>query len=107
MSPELRRLLILAGVIVAVGVSAFLVLESHWAHEQPPLKDLRVVFAALKHFSDDKLARHQPMPASVSVQDLMDAGYLKPNIAAEFKQVDLTFFPLPPGGGPKTVVARA
>ena len=107
MPPELRRLLIVAVVIVAVGASAFIVLESYWARHQPPLKDLPVVLTALRRYSEDKLIRHQPMPAKVSMQDLVQAGYLKPQEAAEFKEVDLTFYPLAAGSGPKTVVARA
>ena len=107
MSPELRRLLIVAVVIVAVGATAFVVLESYWAHHQPPLKDLSVVLTALRHYSDDKVAAHKPIPDKVSMQDLVESGYLKPEIAAEFKEVDLTFFPLAAGGGPKSVVARA
>ncbi len=107
MLPEARRLLIVAGSIIAVAAVAFLVLESYWAHHQPPLKDMPVVLMALRHFSEDKAAKHEPMPVSVSVNDLVNAGYLKPEVAAQFKEIDLTFFPLPPGSGPKAVVARA
>jgi len=107
MSQELRRLLIVVVVIVAVGATTYLVLESYWAHHQPPMKDMPIVLMALRHYSDDKLAAHKPMPAKVSMQDLVESGYLKPEIAAEFKEVDLTFFPVAAGGGPKSVVARA
>jgi hypothetical protein len=66
-----------------------------------------VVLTALRRFSDDRMAAHKPMPDKVSLQDLVESGYLQPEIAAEFKELDLTFYPLPPGSSPKSVVARA
>ena len=96
-----------AALVLGVGLAAYFILETYWERQQPMLKDPSVLMKALTQFAKEKIARGQTVPASISLNELVGAGYLKPEDAAAFKGVDLTLYPTALGALPQAVVARA
>jgi len=102
-----RRLFLAAAVVLGVGLATYFILEAYWERQQPALKDPSVLLKAVTQFTREKIARGQPVPASISLNELVGAGYIKPDDAAAFKGVDLTLYPSALGTLPQAPVARA
>jgi hypothetical protein len=102
-----RRLLLAAVLVLGVGLAAYFILQTYWERQQPMLQDPSVLMKAMTQFAKEKVARGQTVPTTISLNELVGAGYLKPEDAAAFKGVDLTLYPTALGTLPKAVVARA
>ena len=101
------RLLVAAAILVGLGLAAYFILQTYWQRQQPVLRDPAGLLNALTQFSREKMARGQTVPATISLKELVGAGYVKPEDAAAFKGVELTFYPTALGTFPQAMVARA
>jgi len=71
-----RRILALAGSLVAVAVVVCIALTSYWQRQSPVLRDGSKLVAAVQAFSRDKTKTGQTLPASVSLRELIGGGYV-------------------------------
>ena len=85
-----RRLLALAGSLVAVAIVACVALTSYWQRQQPVLKDASKLVAAVQGFSRDRTAAGQTLPASVSLRELIGGGYVAASDVQAFDGMEVT-----------------
>jgi hypothetical protein len=87
---KIRRLIFIAGSLVAAAVVVCVALAFHWQRSQPVFKDAPKLAAAVQAFSRDQAARGQPLPASVSLRQLVSGGYIATNDVHAFDGMDVT-----------------
>lgn len=87
---KIRRLIFIAGSLLAAAVVVCAALVFHWQRSQPVFKDAPKIAAAVQAFSRDKTARGQPLPASVSLHELVSGGYIATNDVHAFDGMDVT-----------------
>ncbi len=85
-----RRLLALAGSLIAVAVIVCVALTSYWQRQQPVLKDASKLVAAVQAFSRDRTAAGQALPASVSLRELIGSGYVAASDMQAFDGMEVT-----------------
>ena len=76
-----------AGLIAAVG--SFLLFT--YLRPQPSYKDSVAFVRSVQEFVESHERRGSPLPASVSLHDLVNEGYITPNMARLFKGAEVTF----------------
>lgn len=87
---KLRHLLLLLGVgIVLLAVISF-ALESYWERRQPVFHDAPKLIASLQAYSRDRFIHGMKIPSSVSLNDLVAAGYLTTNDVRAFEGIEVT-----------------
>jgi hypothetical protein len=64
------------------------------------------MLAAMDNYLRDHNSRGQPLPASMTVQDLVSSGYLSTNDVQALGGMDATFYPTANYHDPKAVLAR-
>jgi hypothetical protein len=100
-----RRLILIAGLLVAVAVLVSAALVSHWQHLQT-FKNLPKVVLAAQTYWRDKVAHGEPLPASVSIQDLVASRYVSAEDVREFDGVDVTVYPMTNNPDPQSILIR-
>lgn len=88
---KIRRLIAIASLLVVAAVVVCVALISYWERTQPTFKSAPKLVAAAQAFSRDQKARGQPLPASVSLRELVNGGYITTNDFREFEGMDVTF----------------
>jgi hypothetical protein len=100
-----------SGLLVWQGVR-LLFAPSHQSIEaltlpdQPTFNGLPRIVAAVKSYSRDHISRRQPLPASVTFQDLISGGYISTNDVRNIGVADATFYPVASNRDPKAVLVR-
>ena len=89
---KIQRLVVVAGMLAAVAALASVILISHWQY-QPAIKNLPKLITALQSYSRDRVSHGQPLPASVTLRDLANGGYLSTNDVQAFDGMNVTFYP--------------
>ena len=87
---KIRRLIFIVCSLVVAAAVVCAVLVFHWQHSQPVFKDAPKLAAAVQAFSRDQAARGQPLPASVSLHELVSGGYIATNDVHAFDGMDVT-----------------
>ena len=85
-----RRLIALASSLIAVAIVACVALTSYWQRQQPVLRDASKLVAAVQAFSRDRTAAGQPLPASVSLRELIGSGYVAASDMQAFDGMEVT-----------------
>ncbi len=93
-----------AGVTIA-GAIALVYLLAVSNSQGEKVNGIRVV-AAARAYTRQLLAARQPIPKSVSVEQLVASGFLKPDDVAAFRGLDATVLLTTDNPGPKTVLMR-
>ena len=71
-----RRLLAFLASAIAIVISASVILTTYWHRKQPVFKDAPKLVSAIQAFKRDLTAHGQPLPASVSLRELITGGYI-------------------------------
>jgi Flp pilus assembly protein CpaB len=102
---KIRRLIVIAGLLVAVAVFISVALISHWQHSQT-FKYLPKVVLAAQTYSQDRIAHGQTLPASVSLRDLVASKYVSAEDVREFDGMDVTVYPTTNDADPQSILVR-
>jgi hypothetical protein len=87
---KIRRLILITGSLLAAAVVVCTTLVIHWQRSQPVFKDAPKLAAAVQAFARDRAGRGQPLPASISLRDLVSGGYIATNDVHAFDGMDVT-----------------
>ena len=74
---KIRRLILIASSLVAVAALASWLLVVHWQHSEQTFKILPKLAAAEQRYAQEHVSQGQPLPTSVTLQDLVSAGYMR------------------------------
>src|SRR5207247_1349837 len=102
-----RRLITLAGALAALAIAVCMALTTYWQRQQPVLRDESKIVAAVQAFSRDKTKGGQALPASVSLQELVNGGYIAASDVRAFEGIDVTISLALDATRPQQVFIRA
>ena len=102
---KIRRLILIAGLLIAVAAYASCLLVSQWEHSQS-FKSLPKLVAAMQTYSHDQVSHGRPLPSSVTLQDLVGGGYVSTNEVRDLGGADVTFYPTVSDSDPQAVLVR-
>ncbi len=91
------------GLILVLGLC--IAFQAYWQRKQPAFGAPKFI-AALRAFARDRAARGQPLPTSISLQDLVVGGYLATNDLLAFQAVQVTFSTTADETRPQSILAR-
>ena len=103
---RLRRVLIIAGLLIVLAFVVWIGMTAHWNMQQPKPQDFTRLVRAMQEFSRDKTAAGQEPPATVSIPDLIATGYLPANDAKVFADMDVSMTRTRDAEGPETISIR-
>jgi hypothetical protein len=102
---KIRRLILIAGLLIAVAAYASCLLVSQWEHSQS-FKSLPKLVAAMQTYSHDQVSHGRPLPSAVTLQDLVGGGYISTNEVRDLGGADVTFYPTVSESDPQAVLVR-
>jgi len=102
---------IAGGLLVWLGVRLLFApfhqhIEALTLPDQSTFNGLPKIIAAVKSYSRDHISRGQPLPASLTFQELISSGYISTNDAHNIGVADATFYPTTSNRDPKAVLVR-
>jgi|ERR1044071_1961334 hypothetical protein len=106
MKPGWRRLIFLFAGIACV-VLLILASSTYWDHQQLVFQDTTPLIAAMQAFSRDQILQGRQLPAEISLQDLIQGGYLRAKDVRAFEGMEVTFSTRYDPTTPHRMVARA
>lgn len=101
-----------SGLLVWHNTRPLLRLYQHYVEgltlpDQPTMfNGLPKLVAAMKNYSRDHISRGQPLPVSVTFQDLVSGGYISTNDVRDIGGMDTTFYLMANYRDPKAVLAK-
>ena len=101
-----RRLILIAGALVAIASLATWFFISYWQHSEKTFNILPELAAAEERYLHDHAFPGQPLPASVTLQDLLGGGYISAGDVRSLDGADVTFYPAATNLTPQSVVVR-
>ena len=101
-----RRMTIAVAAVVAIMVAAALVYIFLMSKEPSARFNGATIVAAARSYTRDLRARNQPVPKSVTLEELADHHFLKPEEVAAFRGMSATITLSSTESGPKTVLMR-
>jgi hypothetical protein len=107
MKRKLSRVTILLGLLLAIAAFVSAALVYHWQHLGPKPKDFAKLPGAILSYSRDRVSRGQSLPASITLRDLTDGGYISPEYAHKLGGINLTIFPSAGETNPQSILMRA
>lgn len=87
---NIRRIFIILGSAIAVAVVVGVAVTNYWMQRQPVFKDAPRLASAMQAFSKDLTSRGQPLPATVSLRELIRGGYIAASDVRAFEGMDVT-----------------
>lgn len=102
---KIRRLILIAGLLVAVAALASWLVISRWQHSQS-FKSLPKLAAAMRSYSHDQVSHGRPLPTSLTVQDLVGSGYVSAVEVRDLAGADVTFYPTASESDPQAILVR-
>ena len=102
---KIRRIILIAGLLVAISAIASWLLVSRWQHS-PSFQSLPKLAAAMRSYSHDQVSHGRPLPSSVTVQDLVSGGYISAGEVRDLGGADVTFYPSASESDPQAVLVR-
>ena len=84
-----RRLIAITSSALAVAVVVCVAITAYW-QRQPVLQNATKIVAGLQEFSRAQVARGRTLPASVSLRELVDGGYIGAEDVRVFDGMDVT-----------------
>ena len=103
---KIRRLILIASLLVAVAALASWLLVSHWQRSEQTFKILPKLAAAEQRYEHDRVSRGQPLPASVTLQNLVSGGYISADEVRSLDGSDVTFYPAVTDATPQAILVR-
>jgi hypothetical protein len=102
---KIRRLIVIFGFLIAVAALVSVALVSHWQRSQT-FKGLPKLVAAEQSYLRDHVSRGQPLPASVTLRDLVGSGYISTNDVRAFDGMEVIFYPTANNNDPQAILVR-
>jgi hypothetical protein len=102
---KIRRLIVIFGFLIAVAALVSVSLVSHWQRSQT-FKGLPMLAAAEQSYLRDHVSRGQPLPASVTLRDLVSSGYISTNDVRAFDGMEVIFYPTASNNDPQAILVR-
>jgi hypothetical protein len=103
---KIQRLMLIAGLLVAVAALASWLLVSHWEHSEQTFRILPKLAVAEQSYVHDHVSRGQPLPASLTLRDLVSSGYISADEIRSLGEADVTFYPTVTGADPAAILVR-
>lgn len=85
-----RHKVIFVFLILALGVGVWYALLSHWQKEPSPFEDAPRLVRAVQAYARDHAANGVPVPPQISLQELVNTRYLKPEEVQAFDGMEVT-----------------
>ncbi len=104
---RIRRILLTACTGIALVVIVGLVVSAYWEHKQTPFENAPKLISALQAFSRDHASGGRHLPPEVSLQDLLQGGYLTTNDVRAFEGMEVIFSTQADDTNPQMILARA
>jgi hypothetical protein len=103
---KIRRILVIGVLLAVVVVLGSVALVFHWQHSEQTFNVLPKLALAEQHFVRDLASRGQPLPTSVTLQDLVTSGYISTDEVRPLEGADVTFYPRAIDTSPQTILIR-
>ena len=81
-------------------------IESLTLPDQPTLSGCPKLVAAIKSYSLDHTSHGQPLPASLTLQDLVNGGYIDTNDSIGLDGANTRFYPIAKERDPKAILVQ-
>ncbi|HEY5912838.1 MAG TPA: hypothetical protein VJA21_19775 [Verrucomicrobiae bacterium] len=104
---KIRRILLVACAGVALVVIVALAASAYWERQQTPFQNAPKLISALQAFSRDQTAGGRQLPSEVSLQDLLQGGYLTTDDVRAFAGMEVTLSTQADDAHPQMILARA
>jgi hypothetical protein len=88
-----RRLLLIAGVLVAAAALAGVILLTQRAIPQPTPDNWMKLAEGVRKYSQSLAVSGRPLPLSVTLRELVDGGFVSGDDARAFADMEVTVFP--------------
>jgi hypothetical protein len=102
-----RRLIITIVSIIALGALAWFGVMSFLRRDRSPFQDAPKLISGIRTYVSDHKSHGQPMPAKISLQDLVDGGYVSAADVRAFDGMEVTISLGPDQINSKQVLMRA
>jgi hypothetical protein len=102
---KIRRLILIAGLLIVVAALASWLVISRWQHSQS-FRSLPKLAAAMRSYSHDQVSHGRSLPSSVTLQDLVGGGYIPAAEVRDLGGADVTFYPTVSESDPQAVLVR-
>src|SRR6267142_5634591 len=102
-----RRLLAIVCAGIALVVVLVLAASTYWEHKQKKFENAPRLISALQAFTRDQTTRGRRLPPEISLQDLLQGGYLTTNDVRAFEGMEETFRTQADHSHPQMIFARA
>jgi hypothetical protein len=103
---KVRRLIVIASLLVAVVVLVCVALILHWQRAERTFSILPKLGMAVQSYSRDLTLHGQSLPSSVTLQDLASGGYISAEDVRQCAAMDITFYPTTSGSDPTFILVR-
>jgi Flp pilus assembly protein CpaB len=90
---KIRRLILIASLLVAVAVLVSVAVISHWQRTQTTFNIMPRLAVAVQSYSRELASHGQPVPSSVTLRDLESGGYISAKDVRAFDGTTVTFNP--------------
>jgi len=101
------RIVLVACAGIALMVIVALAAPAYWEHKQTPFQNAPKFTSALEAFLRAQTASGRQSPPEVSLQDLLQGGYLTTNDVRAFEGMDVIFSTQADVTRPQMILARA
>ena len=85
-----RKLIIFAVSAIALTILACVALTTYWQRSQPVFGSAPKLLEGMRAFARDRRVRGQPLPAYVSLRDLIGGGYVAPANVRAFDGMEVS-----------------
>jgi hypothetical protein len=82
-------------------------LMTYWQQQEPVFKHAPKLLSAMRAFAHDLTAKGQPLPATVSLRQLVSGGYIAARDDVAFKGMEVTISLHADEADPQAVLMRA
>jgi hypothetical protein len=103
---KIRRLILIVSLPVAVAALASWLVISYWERSDVTYNILPKLGVAEQRYLSDHASRGQPLPTSVTLQDLVSGGYISTNEVRSLAGADVTFYPTATEATPQAILVR-
>jgi hypothetical protein len=96
-------------IIMTITICGVLLMhrqQTQPAQAQSLLKDVTGLTLAAQSYSRDHVSRGQPLPSSISLQDLVNSGYISAADIRAFDGMIVTIYPIDVDTYPQSVLIR-
>ena len=103
---KIRRIIVIVALLIVVAALVSMALISHWQHSEQSFKILPKLAVAEQSYVRDRVSHGQPLPTSVTLQDLVSGGYISADTVRSLAGADVTFYPTVTDTTPQAILVR-